>query len=102
MTELVVTVDFPAESPRHGPIPNGYRPGCWIGRFQNGQKLRHDASLLWGPGRAGLERGMSARGILVPLRPEFWRSVKPGLVIELCEGPVMVASAVVEEVRTSD
>ena len=96
---VIVRVHFPAESPGVWPIPDGYRPTCWIGRVRNGQKLYHDASLTWDAGLDQLERGSSALALLEPLRPEFWCSVKAGTEIELSEGPIVVATAVVQEVQ---
>jgi elongation factor Tu len=79
-----------AEGGRRGPIADGYRADWDIGnRAESGERTINGAPVLL-EASTSLAPGESATLRLHPVAPEFWKHVKPGLEVEMREGPRVV------------
>ena len=87
-----------AEGGRSSPFFHDYRPDWDIGSHEGGL----NGAPIWIEGQASVAPGSEATVRLVPLAPEFWGHVAPGMEIAMHEGPRVVGAGVVIEVCTAD
>lgn len=90
-----LTVLSEAEGGRRGPFFQDYRPDWDIASPEggiNGAPVLIDDADQVAPGGEAVVR-------LLPISPELWRHVRPGMEIKMHEGPRVVGHAVVLEVR---
>lgn len=96
----VLTTD---EGGRRGPITSDYRPNCWFGLMQDGQRLYSDCvvTILDGEtferdGDLWVNPGGRCRGSLRVVFPRYVREVLSiGQTFDVCEGHRVVARGTV-------
>lgn len=98
--ELLVRlkVTQPEEGGRSVALRSGYRGTFWLGRvLEDGSRPLNDGAVFLTDANAA-ELGQEAMARIRPAVPDSWRDVKPGDVLVLFEGHVVVARATVERI----
>jgi hypothetical protein len=89
------------EGGRNLAIFSGYRPNCWFGLWNElGTKTYNDVQLTFDT-PAAIPPGGHAIVRAQPFQPQLVEDlVKVGMEFDVCEGPTVVAKAIVLEVLT--
>lgn len=96
--EVDVAVVGTADGGRQSGIWSGYRPSCWIGHVEEGRRTYNDATFYVLDADV-IQPGDTGRACVRPHFPEFWTHLAVGDRIEICEGPRVVAHAVIIRLR---
>jgi hypothetical protein len=85
-----------AEGGRIKPIWSGYRPQVRVIR-NDAERLLGDAVLTW-QNADHVQPGAEGLAVLIPMQQSNWGSVGLGSALELLEGQLVSASAIVTEI----